>query len=344
MNIKSFGTTKEGKEASLITLKNDNGFTVSVTDFGATIVNMFVPRPGKEPIDVLLGYEDVKFYQENGGHLGATVGRVGNRIAGAKFDLNSVTYHLFPNNGRHNLHSGPSYYGQRFWDFTVDDDLSKVTFALDSPDMDQGYPGHACIQVTLEVLSENALKIDYRAKSDKDTLFNMTNHSYFNLNGAGDILDHVVTIKSNEITQNDDGGCPDGVIRQVKGTVFDFNDPHTVRERIDEDDAQLKMAGGYDHNYILKDPGTFRRVASVYGPKSGISMSVITDAVGMQFYTGNSMNYPGGKGGAIYEARSGLCLETQGFPNAINIPSFPSVIVRTGEEYRTQTIYGFKAS
>lgn len=344
MGVKSFGRTKEGKEAVLITLENKNHMSASFTNYGGTLVRLLVPGKDGALTDVVLGYTDVKYYEEYTDHFGAIVGRVGNRISGACYSLNGKSYQLVANNGRHNLHSGPNYYEKRFWDYELDEEDLSVSFMLLSPDMDQGYPGNAKITVTYALLDDNALKISYHAVSDKDTLFNMTNHSYFNLNGSGDIHEHIMTIYADSITQNDIGGCPDGKIKPVKGTPFDFNEPHAIGERINEDNIQLKMAGGYDHNYCLKDPGSLRKVARVFGPKTGIIMEVATDALGMQFYAGNSIKKmeAGCKGGATYERRSAFCLETQGYPNSINIPAFPSIVVHAGENYDTETIYSFQ--
>ncbi len=348
MTIQPFGTTKDDREAVKITLRNAHGASLSVTNFGATVVSLIVPDRDGHSIDVLLGYEDVSSYEKNGGYLGAAIGRVGNRIAGASFSLNGTDYALDANDGPQCLHGGSDGYDRRLWHYTLDETENRVIFSLISPHMDQGFPGQVMITVTYTLTEENELHIRYCAVPDRDTPINMTNHSYFNLNGHGDgsCLDHEAVIYADFMTESREGVYPNGNILAVRNTPFDFTSPHTFGERIDGDHPQLVLAGGYDHNYVLNDyRGQMRPIAKVRGPKTGITMEVLTDTPGMQLYTGNFIeDFTGGKDGVVYKKRSGFCMETQYFPDAVHYTHFPSVICRKGQVYESETVYRFTAA
>lgn len=345
MQIQTFGTTKEGQDVSLITLKNKNGVTLSVMDYGAAIVSLIVPDKNGQPVDVVLGYPDVSSYEPDTYAFGATIGRVGNRIAGASFRLDGKEYTLDANDGRQCLHGGFHGYHKRIWAYEVNEENCAVSFSLHSPDMDQGFPGALDITVTYSLDDQNGLHIRYFALPDAPTLINMTNHTYFNLNGhdSGSVLDHEVTIHAGFFTESNNEVYPNGNILSVKGTPLDFTTPHTIGERIEADHEQIRFGGGYDHNYVLDNfEGDLRTAAYVYAPKTGITMTMDTDTPGMQFYTGNFINNgTPGKDGAVYNRRDGFCFESQDYPDAIHYTHFPSIVYEAGEPYVTETVYTF---
>ena len=347
MTIQPFGTTKSGGEAVKIVLENTHGASLSVTNFGAAVVSLIVPDRSGAPTDVLLGYENVSCYEKNGGFLGAAIGRVGNRIAGDSFSMNGADYTLDAIYGPHCLPGGFNGNYKRLWDYTPDAKANGVIFSLVSPHMDQGFPGQVMITVAYALTDENELRIRYCAVPDQDTPINMTNHSYFNLNGHGDgsCLDHEAVIYAGFMTESREGVYPNGNILSVRDTPFDFTTPHTFGERIDGDHPQLVLAGGYDHNYVLDDyRGQLRPAAKVRGPKTGIVMEVLTDTPGMQLYTGNFIDdFGGGKDGVVYKKRSGFCMETQFFPDAVHYTHFPSIIYKKGQVYESETVYRFTA-
>lgn len=344
IKISKFGKLKDGREARLVTIANANGMTIEVTDYGATLVSAVVPARDGKCDDVVLGYADVTDYAKNGGYLGATIGRCGNRIAGAEFSINGVRYQIGKNENNNNLHSGPVGYDSLIWEMKTDDQNNTVEFFHHSPDMEQGFPGNFDITVTYTLTDQNEIQIAYRGKTDKDTIANLTNHSYFNLEGheSGDILGHILWIDADAITEADAQSIPTGNLRKVEGGPFDFRVPKPVGQDIGADNDQLKNGGGYDHNFVLNTDGTMKKVASVTAPKSGRTMEVYTDCVGMQLYTGNFIEDTQiGKDGKAYHRHSGLCLETQFFPDAIHHGNFKSPVLKAGEEYKTTTIYRF---
>lgn len=349
----SFGLTKSGKETFLYTLSNANGMKAMVSDFGAELVKLFVPNQGEGTTDVVLGGETVSDYEGNGGSLGATVGRSANRIANAKFTINGKEYHIPANENGNNLHSGPDVYNERIWAAEVKEteEGSSVTFTLNSPDGDQGYPGNLVISVTYTVTADNALKIHYVGKADQDTIVNLTNHSYFNLAGhnSGLITDHEVWIDADYFTEADGHAIPTGRLLPVQGTPMDFTEVKVVGKEIGRTDYEpIKNGGGYDHNYCLNaydtkaDKHEIALVASCRDPKTGRKMEVFTDLPGLQLYTGNFLGdeYVG-KGGYVYHNRMGICFETQYYPNSVNEPAFPSPVLKAGDTYDTTTIYKF---
>lgn len=344
MSVKTekFGVTKEGKEVTLFTLENKNGMRVDLIDYGANIVRLFVPDQNGKLDDVVLGFDDVAGYEENGCFFGSFIGRHGNRIGNAEFELNGVTYELEKNDGDNNLHGGtPGYNKVMYKAETIE---NSVAFSRTSPDMEQGYPGNLDICVTYALTDDNELKISYQAKTDKDTLCNVTNHSYFNLKGhdGGTITDHKVWIRANGFTETSDDLIPNGNIIDVAGTPMDFRTEKTIAEDIEADYEPLKIAGGYDHNFVLeKEAGKMEKVAELSEETTGRRMEVYTDLPGMQLYTGNFIVKEDGKGGIEYTKRTGVCFETQFFPNSVNIPSFESCVLKAGDTFTSTTIYRF---
>lgn len=342
ISTKSFGKTKEGAEVTLYTITNKNGFRVGALDYGAVIVNLIVPDKNGKEDDIVLGFDDVAGYEVNGCFFGAFIGRHGNRIGQAKFELNGTTYELEKNDGENNLHGGTPGYHQVMYKASTTE--NSVTFSRVSPDMEQGYPGNLDIQLTYTLTDDNELKIDYKTKSDKDTLCNLTNHSYFNLKGhdGGTITDHKVWIKANGFTATSDDLIPNGEITDVTGTPMDFRTKKALSQDIEADYRPLVIAGGYDHNYVLdKADGVLEKVAEVSEDTSGRTMEVYTDLPGMQLYSGNFIVKEDGKDGTVYTKRTGVCFETQFFPNSVNVPSFQSCVLKAGETFTSTTIYKF---
>lgn len=341
--VTAFGTTEDGREAHLYLLENQKGLRAYVSDYGASLVRLFVPDRDGNMTDVVLGYDDASGYEKGDAGIGATVGRNANRIGGASVEINGVTYELVKNDsGKNNLHSGPDVYQKRIW--KVEDRAdNRITFLLHSPDGDQGYPGALDMRVTYRLDDENALSIHYEAAPDQDTVINMTNHSYFNLNGhnSGSVLEHKVWLNADSFTPADAESIPTGEIRSVAGTPMDFRAEKEIGKEIDADYEPLRFGGGYDHNWVLKNNGRFAKVAEVTSEKSGIRMEVYTDLPGVQMYTANFLDHEPGKDGAFYEKRSAVCLETQYYPDAIHHDNFPSPVCRKGMKYDSRTAYRF---
>lgn len=342
LKIIGFGETKSGETASLYTLENEAGIAVSVTDYGATLVKLIVPDKEGIPRDIVLGYDEVSEYEKNALFFGATIGRSANRIGGASFELGGNTYKLVKNDNGNNLHSGNDFYNKRLWQASPVND-SALTFRLHSPDGDQGYPGNLDVEVTYMLTEEGELILTYHGVSDKDTIINLTNHSYFNLNGhdSGDILGHEVMLDSDFYTRADGKSIPTGELTDVTGTPMDFRTEKKLGAEIDADYEATKLGGGYDHNWALKNNGNFMKIAKATGEKSGISMEVSTDLPGVQMYTANFVDNEPGKNGTIYGARAAVCFETQYFPDAIHHANFESPVRKAGEVYQTKTAYRF---
>ncbi len=346
--VKDFGTTKEGKTAKLYTVTGKGGMKAVFTDFGAILVSLYVPDRDGKLGDVVLGYDSLEKYFVNGPNFGSTIGRHANRIGKASFTLNGQKYELDKNDGNNNLHGGFNGYHKRLWEASEreDNDGKVIIFKYFSKDLDQGFPGNISVSVEYKVRDDNALSITYYAKSDKDTVVNLTNHTYFNLAGHdnGSILGHKVWLDSDEFTYADEESIPNGEIRKVKGTPMDFTTEKVVGDDIDADYDQIKFGKGFDHNWILK---TKRGIVSLFGTlkeeTTGRLMEMYTDLPGVQFYSGNFLNGTDeGKGGFKYQRRSGLCFETQFYPNAINVPSFPQPVIKANDEFTTTTVYKFK--
>lgn len=339
-----FEAEVDGDSVKLYTLTNGNA-VAAITNYGARVVSLLVPDKKGELVDVVLGYKDISLYQQPGeGFYGAVVGRYGNRIANGQFELDGERYQLELNNGPNSLHGGNNGFFAKVWEVKHVTD-SSLELQYRSQDGDAGYPGTLIATVGYALTADNGLDITYRATTDKATVVNLTNHAYFNLNGEGDstILDHLLTIRADGYTPVDETLIPTGEIAPVESTPFDFRQATQIGERIEVDDAQLLLGGGYDHNFVLKKDAGLQLVATVESPKTGIIMDILTEEPGLQFYSGNFMdNVQGGKAGKTYGYRSAFCLETQHFPDAPNQPNFPSTVLEPGAEYRTRTIYKFK--
>lgn len=344
---KSFGKTSKGEEATLYTIANSNGMKVTFTNYGANIVSIFVPDSKGNVADIALGFENIAGYEENGPGFGSFIGRHANRIGGARFELNGKVYELEKNDGENNLHGGSVGYNKFIYEAEIyeEEDIASIEFSRLSPHMEQGFPGNLDISVTYSLTETNELVIEYYANSDKDTIVNLTNHCYFNLAGhnSGSIQDHQVWIKANQFTPTTKDLIPTGELSDVSGTPMDFRTMKKIGQDIDADYEPLKMAGGYDHNFVLDTSGTeVEKVAELYEEKSGRRMEIFTDMPGIQLYTANMLNpVKNGKGGATYAKRTGVCFETQYFPNSCNIKTFPSCVLKAGKEYDSVTIYKF---
>lgn len=325
-------------------IRNKNGVSAQVINFGGRIVSLKVPDANGGMTDVVLGFDSLHQYTEPNPYFGSLIGRYGNRIARGRFQLEGVNYQLATNNGANSLHGGPGGFHNVFWKVTVAND-HKIALHYQSDDGEEGYPGRLDVAVTYELTDDNALRIDYSAFTDKTTIVNLTQHSYFNLAGTGDILNHQVVIHADRYTPVDSTLIPTGEVRPVAGTPFDFRQPHAIGERIQSDDQQIKFGKGYDHNWVLnKKPGESEPTlaARVSDPDSGRVMEVWTTEPGLQFYSGNFLDGSlTGKGGKPARYRSGFCMETQHFPDSPNHPEFPTVILNPGEQYRQTTIYKF---
>ncbi len=334
----SFVILPSGETASLYTISG-GGLTAAVTDYGANLVKLLVPDSRGIIADVVLGYDDCNGYRTaNGAALGATVGRNANRLKGASFLLNSKTVQIPANEGANNLHSGPDFFFQRIWKLVSHND-SAVTLELHSPNGDQGFPGNAVIRVTYALEGNGELHILYEAKCDQDTVFNMTNHSYFNLAGHDKLekaMEQVLTIPGRHFCPDDAANIPTGELRSVEGTPMDFRMPKIIGQDIEQDYEPLILQGGFDHNWeVFCNP-----CAILEEKESGRSMAVYTDCPGIQFYAGNFLDETG-KGGIHYTKRTGVALETQYYPNALNTPGWEKPVTKAGEAYRSETVYRF---
>jgi len=341
----SFGKTTEGTEVQLFTLSNAQGVKATITNYGGTLTSLLVPDKAGKLGDVILGFDNVSGYQsaefrKSNPYFGALIGRYGNRIKAGKFTLDGKTYTLATNNGPNTLHGGNKGFNQMIWQAepgtSADGQSLKLTYV--SKDGEEGYPGTLKVTVVYTLTSDNALKIDYSATTDKATPLNLTNHAYFNLNhGAGkDILGHEVTLPADRYTVVDATLIPTGELRPVKGTPFDFTTPHAIGERI------AQVPGGYDHNWVLNGGAGQHAAASVYEPVTGRTLEVSTDEPGVQFYTGNFLDGTlTGKGGTVYGKNAGFCLETQHFPDSPNQPKFPSTVLKPGETFHSSSTYKF---
>lgn len=347
MNKVSFGKTSWGKETYKYTIENSNGMKVVVTDMGASVVEIWVKDKAGNLRDVALGYDDVQQYEKEGTYFGAIVGRNANRIAGAKFEMDGIEYQLEANDNENNLHSGAKGLSRIVWTL-VEHEKNKIIFTYSNygyGGIEDGFPGRYGCNITYEVTEQNELVISYYGTSHQKTIFNMTNHTYFNLNGhnSGTILEHELMIKASAYTPVvDSKAIPTGEIATVDNTPFDFRVSKPIGQDIEADFDQLKYGQGYDHNFAIDhESDKVEKIAEVYSPESGIRMEVDTDCVGVQLYTGNFLNGDRGKGGHNYERRAGFCLETQFFPNSINESNFLSPIVEAGRVYASQTVYRF---
>lgn len=345
MNVeyKNFGKSKDGQDIILYTLSSEKGIKASVTNYGAILVNLWVPDKNGQIDDIVLGFDKVEDYFSNPSFFGSTIGPSANRIAKAQFSLDGAEICLDANDGANNLHSHRELgYHKRVWKAEILE--QGVKFSLEDADGSMGFPGKKQFEVTYK-LEENCLTIYYHAISDKKTILNPTNHTYFNLEGhqAGSIEEHKVCLKASHYTPIDAGLIPTGEIASVEGTPMDFTQPKQVGQEITAEFEQLRLAGGYDHNWVIDGwDGTLRQFAVVTAPKSNRQMKVSTTLPGVQFYTGNFISNQQGKQGAVYQKRSGLCLETQYFPDSIHHAAFPACVFGGDKEYNSVTQFCFE--
>ncbi|MCK9638975.1 MAG: galactose mutarotase [Prolixibacteraceae bacterium] len=349
INPQAFSKLIDGQQVMLYTLKNQKGMEITVSNWGGRIISWLVPDKKGNMEDVVLGYDSINGYlNAKESYFGAAIGRYGNRIAKGEFSIGDIKYKLAQNNGVNSLHGGVNGFSGKMWDVVQKSD-GELNLKLVSPDMDEGFPGELIVSMIYRLTNKNELIIQYEAKSDKPTIINLTNHSYFNLHGAGNgtILDHQLTLNADFFTPIDSTLIPTGEIRTVNDTPFDFRKPTLIGSRINSDDQQIRFGLGYDINFVLnKNPDQIVSLAaSVFEPESGRLLEVFTDQPGIQFYTGNFLNgeYPGKKG-KYYGYRTGFCLETQHFPDSPNQPKFPSVQLDPDQVYSHTCIYKFSVN
>ncbi len=344
IEISEYGRLSDGSVMHCYTLTNEAGMKALISDYGADLLELWVPDREGKLRNVVLTHADAAAYEENGPAFGAIVGRHANRIAKAEFELNGVTYHLAKNDGPNNLHSKPGSYYQRFWNAEAGEDENGVSLVLSlmSPDGDQNYPGNLEVTVTYTLTPENSLMITYHLVSDQDTIANMTNHSYFNLNGydSGSILNQYVSICADAYTPSTPELIPTGEIAPVEGTPFDFRTEKKLGQDMAADHEQIKNGGGFDHNFVLTERTDVQLAARMRAEESGIVMEVYTDLPGMQLYTANTTALTG-KNGVHYEPFCGACFETQFFPDSIHHPNFPSCVLKAEEEFESSTVFRF---
>lgn len=337
-----FGQTKDGTEIYKYWLENSNGMKAGIINYGAILVNLIVPDKNGKEDDVVLGFDTLEPYFDNSCFFGATVGPNANRIKGAAFVLNGQKYQLDANDGENNLHSHYDLgYHKRVWG--VEEGDAQLILSLEDTDGNMGFPGNKKVQVTYSITKDNELRIHYEVSSDKDTIINMTNHSYFNLAGHKEkIYDHILELKASAYTPVVPGAIPTGEIAPVAGTPFDFTKAKKIGAEINADNEQLKITGGYDHNWVLDNAdGSLREFATVKEPVTGRCMKAYTDLPGVQFYAGNFITGQRGKDNAVYGERSGMCLETQYFPDTANRDNFPSAVYGPDRKYVSTTVYKF---
>lgn len=346
MNItkEHFGTSPDGHEVLLYSLTSAD-IEVRIANYGGAITSIIVPDRDGNRGDVVLGYETLTDYVRNPRYLGALIGRHANRIAEGKFRLNDVTYQLVQNNGPNHLHGGVKGFDKVVWEASeaVEEGKAVLRLSYFSEDGEEDYPGNLEATVTYSLTEKGELSLEYTAVTDKPTIVNLTNHSYFNLAGAGTILDHQLTLNADAFTPIGPSLIPTGEIRDVDGTPMDFVIQTAIGSRIEDPFEQLGFAGGYDHNFVLNDStGLLRWAAKVYEPLTGRTLEVLTTQPGMQFYSGNFLDGSlKGKRGVVYERRAGFCLEPQHFPDSPNHPHFPTTVLDPGDEFRQTTVFRF---
>lgn len=340
-----WGKTATGEEVRIHTLTNSRGMEARVMDYGGILVSLKVPDRAGMPGDVVLGFDTLEPYLGKHPHFGCITGRYANRIGGAAFTLDGVEYQVTANSGKNHIHGGREAFDRKLWKTSAIPGRNAVEMTYTSANGEEGFPGKLECKVVYEVTEENSLRIEYHATTDKPTVVNLTNHSYFNLagEGSGDVLGHELTIPAESFTATDDALITTGEILSVIGTPLDFTTPHTIGERINAAFKPLEQGKGYDHNYVLKSGEGLKLAARVKDPKSGRIMTVATTDPGVQLYTGNHLKGVKGKGGHVYESRHGFCLETQKFPDSPNKPQFPTATVRPGQPYLHITTFTFSA-
>ena len=339
VDTRVFGDLTKNEEAHLFTISNNNGVTISITNFGGIIPSIIVPDRKGNPDDIVLGFETLREYLDDHPYIGSLVGRYANRISKGRFTLDDKEYRLVQNHGENHLHGGVKGFDKLTWDFSEYADRDRAGVMLDyvSHDMEEGYPGKLTVRVNFSLNEDNELTIEYSATTDQPTPINLTHHGYFNLNGARDtIYDHKLFIHANKYIVTDDDLIPTGEIKEVAGTALDFRVPKLIGQDIG------KVPGGYDHCYVIKREGLNPELAArVSHPESGRIMEVYTTEPGIQFYSSNFLEGLTGKGKIEYRKHLALCLETQHFPDSVNQPHFPTTILRPGETYKQLTIYKF---
>ena len=347
MKKESFGKTADDRQVDLYTLTNKNGVEARIMTYGGILVSIKTPDRSGRLGDIVLGYDNLDGYLKNNSpYFGAIIGRYGNRIAKGAFSLNGRPYTLARNNGENHLHGGLKGFDKVVWkarEARASDGVG-LSLSYASKDGEEGYPGNLSVTVAYTLTEKNELKIEYSATSDKDTVVNLTHHSYFNLAGEGSILDHQLMINADRFTPVDEGLIPTGELRSVKATPMDFTQPTPIGARIEQREQQLGFGKGYDHNWVLNRTGPgLAPAARLYDPATGRVVEVSTTEPGLQFYSGNFLDGVRGKGGRTHNMRSGLCLETQHFPDSPNKPGFPSTVLKRGGKYASTTVYKFSA-
>ncbi|NRB53509.1 MAG: galactose mutarotase [Saprospiraceae bacterium] len=340
-----FGESPDGP-VDIYTFTNKNGIEARVINYGALLVSLKTPDRNGQFADIVLGFDSLAGYLGEHPYFGATIGRYSNRIAKGQFTLDGETYTLATNNGQNHLHGGPGGFDRQLWtaeELKTDDAIGvKLTYV--SEDMEEGYPGRLTVETSYLLNNKNELYLQYSATSDKATICNLTNHTYFNLKGKGDILDHQLMIKANHITPVDETLIPTGKLMAVKGTPFDFTNPKAIGAEINGDHEQMKIGGGYDHNYVIKKASAGMELIAYFGENTtGRTVEVYSEEPGVQFYSGNFLNGSVSGKGTTYEYRTGFCLETQHFPDSPNQSGFPSTRLGAGKRYKTQTMWRFSA-
>ncbi len=338
-----WGFTVDGSEAHLYVMENENGLRVAVSDYGGTVTSVHAPDRDGELGEVVLGFDAVEDYLASKAYMGCVVGRYANRIAGARFSLDGVEHAVTRNHGAHHLHGGERGFDKALWnaEAEVDSDSARLGLSYRSVDGEEGYPGNLDVCVTYTLNEADELRMDYRAETDRATVVNLTNHTYFNLACGGSVLGHLLMIDADTFTPVDRELIPTGEKRRVEGSPMDFRTPHTVGESITEPIGQLVHGGGYDHNYVLNRGA--EPACTLRDPGSGRVLEVSTTQPGVQLYTGNFLDGSESGRGRAYTRHSGLCLESQHYPDSPNQPGFPSTALRPGETYRQRTVYRFYA-
>lgn len=343
-----FGKTSSGVAVELYTLKNKHGMEAKIATYGGIVTHLTTPDRKGQYSDIVLGYDKLDDYIKNSPYFGALIGRYGNRIAKGEFTLNGTKYKLAVNNGPNSLHGGNVGFDKVVWKVAkseVGSQGPQLTLTYKSKDGEEGYPGNLQVTALYTLTEDNGLRVDYTATTDKDTVVNLTQHSYFNLRGEGDILGHQVQINADKFTPVDSTLIPTGELKPVTGTPFDFRKATAIGARIDGTDEQLKFGKGYDHNWVLsKAAGALAVIATVYEPQTGRVLEVSSTEPGLQFYTGNFLDSSNvGKGGRVYKFRNAFCMEPQHFPDSPNQPTFPSTVLKPGQTYKNTIIYKFSA-
>lgn len=340
-----FGKTPDGTPVELYTLRNSKGMTATIMTYGGILTSLKVPDRNGNFGDVVLGYDNLNGYIQKSPYFGALIGRYGNRIAKGRFTLDGQTYQLATNNGPNSLHGGLKGFDKVVWSAKPIETAYGPALILTyvSKDGEEGYPGNLVVSATYSMGEDNTLRLEFSATTDRDTVVNLTQHSYFNLRGSGDILGHDVFINADKFTPVDSTLIPTGELKPVDGTPFDFRTATAIGARIGNDDEQLKFAGGYDHNFVINKPeGAYGLCAGVYEPTTGRVLEIYSTSPGLQFYSGNFLDGTiTGKGGWVYQFRDAFCMEPQHYPDSPNQPNFPSVVLHPGETYHNTIVYKF---